>query len=57
MDDSLLPLVSYVDPTVMMKKERAYVLPVLSSITIHCPLRKDHLVPTRGRTKSVLPSI
>lgn len=54
MDGPLLPVVFYVNPTVMMKKEIACVLPVLSSAKIHYPLRKDHPVPTGGRTKLVL---
>ncbi len=57
MDGPLLPVVFYLDPAVMMKREIAYVLPVLSSVKIHYPLGKDHLVPTGGRTKLALPSI
>lgn len=57
MDGPLLPVIFYVNLMVMMKKERAYVLPVLSSVRIHYPWRKDHPVPTGGKTKSVLPDI
>lgn len=56
MDGPLPLMIFYVDPTVMMKKERVYVLPVLNSVRIHYPLRKDHPVPTGGRTKLALPS-
>jgi len=57
MDGPLLPVVFYVNLMVMMKKEIVSVLPVLSSVKIHYPLRRDHPVPTGERTKSVLPGI
>ncbi len=57
MDGPLLPVVFYVDPTVMTIYEIAYALPVLSSATIYHPWRKDHPVPTGERTNSVLPGI
>ncbi len=57
MDGPLPLVVFYANPTVMMKRERAYILPVLSSVRIHYPLRKDHPVLTGGRTKLALPEI
>jgi len=50
MDGPLLPVVFYVDPTVTTIYEIAYVLPVLSSLRMYYPLKKDHPVLTGGRT-------
>ena len=57
MDGPLLPVIFYADPTVTTIYEIAHVLPILSSVKMHYPLRKDHPVPTGGKINSVLPGI
>ncbi len=57
MDGPLPSAVFYVNLMVMMKKEIVSVLPVLNSVKIHYPLKKDHPVPTGGGTNLALPSI